>query len=444
MMRGSRCQGRSATPQGTAPAGMRCLTCEPGGQTLKLGAKDPCRQSAAVRRRWVLRQHARLLPSEHLSATFGDSCGQGTGSAASWGSTSCMQGSTRASLGGMYGRMPARRLWATDWSTAAGQQEQHPEPRLINCCSLFLCCRHRETAAHAFMIYACALYYTTGAVLQRKRDSDVPQTAVRRRQHEEQDWVLQELGPPPAGPQGRWARTGTCRHPTGGCGKHIRSAAELLGSVTQMHSSPSWGQRFSCLGARHLKVKLNEPDTLTPQASQAAAEQAREDRCRGCRRHKPRQGEVRNKEVCTRCSFICVHEELSACARCAGQRPHSGLIDPYHTSWAREPGPRLTGSFSHAQCEVLNLKSPYSLCRRTPPAYGIAQERRRQHRSGASPARRTEGQQEQSQPLEGSVRQPGNQMQDRGQEPPDEALPPPPSKQPLLLTVDCLCVSGLL
>ena len=111
-------------------------------------------------------------------------------------------------------------------------------------------------------------------------------------------------------------------------------------------------------------------------------------------------------------------------------------MDPHHTGWARKPGPRLTGSFFHAQCEVLNLKSPYSLCRRSPPPRGIAQERRRQHCSGASPARRTEGQQEQSQPLEGSVRQPGNQMQDQGQEPPDEALPPPPSKQPLLLTVD--------
>ena len=85
MMRGSRCQGRSATPQGAALASMRCLTCEPEGQRLQQGAKDPCRQTTAVRRRWVPRQHARLLPSEHLSATFGDSCCLGTGSAASWG-----------------------------------------------------------------------------------------------------------------------------------------------------------------------------------------------------------------------------------------------------------------------------------------------------------------------------------------------------------------------
>ena len=79
------------------------------------------------------------------------------------------------------------------------------------------------------------------------------------------------------------------------------------------------------------------------------------------------------------------------------------------------------------------------LCRHSQASHGDVQAHRRQRRSGPSPAKRTEGQQEQSRPLKGTVgAQPasGTQMQDQGQEPPDEALPPPPSNQPLL-TVDC-------
>ena len=96
---------------------------------------------------------ARLLPSERLSAMFGGSCCQGTGSVGGGimgASTSfACQIQPGASLGGRYGRMTARPLHATDWSTAATLQEWHSEPRLIDCCSLLLCCRNRRSLQHS-------------------------------------------------------------------------------------------------------------------------------------------------------------------------------------------------------------------------------------------------------------------------------------------------------
>lgn len=58
---------------------------------------------------------------------------------------------------------------------------------------------------------------------------------------------------------------------------------------------------------------------MIPQASQAAAEQARKEGCRRCRRHKPRQGgEVRNEEG--------FHNlQLSACARVLELESENGL-----------------------------------------------------------------------------------------------------------------------
>ena len=62
----------------------------------------------------------------------------------------------------------------------------------------------------------------------------------------------------------------------------MRSTAELLGSVSHMHSSPSGGQPSRCPwehGAEQFNVKEEKLVASTPQASQAAAKQAREERC---------------------------------------------------------------------------------------------------------------------------------------------------------------------